>query len=194
VKDIRERAVAMQSYARQAKDGQLIEDATDIRLRAERRAGPLLADMAGGGERRAQGGDQKSKSHDATLKLADIGVTKTQSSRWQRVGALDDEAFESRVAVAKKHAISSVEATAGERTTESGMSRSELLREMAERGERQTPVSARLVALRSLLRLLRVVRVPYCLQHLLERLALLLDFYGLPGLAPGAIKDHRDCH
>ena len=45
--------------------------------RAERRAGEMLAEME------LQGGDRKSKSHDVTLKLDDLGINKKQSSRWQ---------------------------------------------------------------------------------------------------------------
>ena len=117
VKDIRDKAAAMQAYARQAKDGELIGWATDIRLRAERKAGQLLAEMKENGEREA-GGRPEKRSHDATVSLNDLGISKTQSSRWQKLGALADGDFENRLVAAKKQAVSSVEATAAERAAE----------------------------------------------------------------------------
>lgn len=72
--------------------------ATDIRLRAERRAGDLLREMADRGERDTGYGDRKSESHAAIPKLKDLVVTKTQSSRWHRVGLLDADGREVRAA------------------------------------------------------------------------------------------------
>lgn len=61
--------------------------------------------MKENGERDTGYGDRKSEYRPDTPKLKDFGVTKLQSSRWQKLGALDDDAFENRVEVAKGRAV-----------------------------------------------------------------------------------------
>jgi len=89
-KDIRDKAVAVQAYARQANDHTLIVHATDIKLRAERRVGELLREMRERGERDNGRGNRNPvlKSQAAIPKLADLGVSATQSSRWQELAEM----------------------------------------------------------------------------------------------------------
>jgi hypothetical protein len=98
-KDIRDKAVALQEYARQAMDTALLRDATEIRLRAEQRAGELLAatpDTPPGPRPKEIGCDPEPISRPPTL--AELGVTKSQSAKWQKLAALPADKFEVRVA------------------------------------------------------------------------------------------------
>lgn len=107
VKDIRDKAEAMAAYARQAKDTELIQFATEIKVRAERKAGGMLAAGFESGERARSGGAMKKESPPPTL--SDIGISRDQSSRWQSLANMSDEHFETAVATAKD--------TAGQVTT-----------------------------------------------------------------------------
>lgn len=107
-------------YAKQANDNELVEKATEIRVRAQRKAGEMLALSRERGQRAGQADAGKigaaerwnSESEPATSHpptLAEIGITKDQSSRWQSLASMSDEHFETAVETAKS--------TAGEVTT-----------------------------------------------------------------------------
>lgn len=112
VKDIRDKAEAMAAYARQAKDQELILWATEIKVRAERRTGELLRSMDKNTGVRLSGsiagherGSASRMSHDETTEtLAEIGISRNQSSRWQALAAMPEEHFETAVATAKESA------------------------------------------------------------------------------------------
>lgn len=99
VKDIRDKAEAMRLYYRQVNEGlEAQNEVAEIKIRAERRIGELLK----GAELNKGGRPSKNRSHDATsLSLDDIGISKTQSSRWQTIAAVPDAKFEETVAKAK---------------------------------------------------------------------------------------------
>ena len=96
VKDIRDKAMALEHYARQARNTEAERQAIQIRMRAEQRCGELLA-----GREMAKGGNPN-LSHDTTgcgaKTLSDLGISRDQSSQWQRLAAIPAEQFEADLA------------------------------------------------------------------------------------------------
>ena len=83
-----DKALALERYAQQAMNTDAERQACEIRIRAERRCGEMLPDVL------EHGGDRKSesRSHDATLNK--LGISKQQSSRWQKLADIPDKQFE----------------------------------------------------------------------------------------------------
>jgi hypothetical protein len=92
VKDIRDKARAIEMYARQAQNTEAEERAREIRLRAERKCGQMLAD---GGDRADRGRPTK-MSDERTL--SDLNISRNQSSQWQKLAAVPDDVFEEALA------------------------------------------------------------------------------------------------
>ena len=102
-KELISQAEAFRVYARQADLGLEAQNhAGEIKLRAQRKAGELLTEM----EKRG-GGDAirtKTRSQDVTKlppTLADLGIEKMQSHRWQKVASLPVDVFEKEIAETK---------------------------------------------------------------------------------------------
>lgn len=101
VKDIHDKAAAMTAYARMANDTQLEADASELRLRAERRLGAMLADQKqtvglNRGGRPSQTGTDSGQVF--APKLADMGIDRNLSARSQKVAGIGEQAFEAVVA------------------------------------------------------------------------------------------------
>jgi len=97
VKDIRDKARAFELYAQQAQNTEAERQACEIRLRAERKCGLLLRDRE-----KAKGGAQPGVGRkgaagmqsDGPTALSDLGISKQQSSDWQKLADVPDDAFE----------------------------------------------------------------------------------------------------
>jgi hypothetical protein len=92
VKDIRDKARAIEVYARQAHNTEAERQACEIRLRAERKWGQLRESEIVPPHRPAEVSDDATLNPQRTL--ADLGVTRDQSSQWQKLAAIPEDEFE----------------------------------------------------------------------------------------------------
>src|SRR5215831_11994123 len=103
VKDIRDKAIAMAAYARQAKNRDLEADAVEIRMRATRRLDQLRQAQKDsvGLSAGTRGSRVKGARVDDKPTLASQGIDKHLAHQGRVLGRLSDEKFESVVADAR---------------------------------------------------------------------------------------------
>jgi hypothetical protein len=88
---IRDLAKAAEVYLRAAQQaGDAANDAAEIRILAEHKAGGILRDMKDTKQRAGSGGDYTNGASSLNVtKLQDLGVSRMQSSRWQKLSDID---------------------------------------------------------------------------------------------------------
>jgi hypothetical protein len=99
-KDIRDKALALEAYYRQARNLDAEREAANVRLRAERRVGELLKELARADT--AAGGDVKSASVRETpiqpspyaTALSEQGISRQAASRYQALANIPAPVFE----------------------------------------------------------------------------------------------------
>jgi hypothetical protein len=108
VKDIRDKALALEEYARQACNIKAERKAAEIRIRAERKAGKLLAEIEKSKGGRPKTVEKNSLHHEASF-VADqketpyqqakreAHISDTQADRWQQLAAMPHGDFEGRL-------------------------------------------------------------------------------------------------
>lgn len=99
VREIRNRAHAIEVYSAQALNYEMEHKAARIRLRAERRCGELLKEAKKNGTRKSDGRPKK-PSDDTRVSpktLAELGITYQQASDWQKLADVPKDKFEERL-------------------------------------------------------------------------------------------------
>ncbi len=89
VKDIRDKALALENYAKQARNMDAENQAKAIRLRAERKAGELLKETS------KRGRPEKRSSRPT---ISEQGISKYQSANWQALADVPIDDFERELA------------------------------------------------------------------------------------------------
>jgi N6-adenosine-specific RNA methylase IME4 len=140
VKNIRDRALAMQMLAKQVRDSELIDKATELRLRAERRLGEMiiaqketvgLATGAAGIGKSASAVPEEYRTQPPTL--ASAGIDKKLSASAQKIAAMPASAFEAHLSATQKQAFDALRKTTAEK--------------QARRAERETELAGKILAL-----------------------------------------------
>ena len=89
IKQIHDQAEALRVFVRSASMGLGLQNqVAEIKFRAERKAGMLLAAA------KLWGGRRHTQSPNRSLRLADLGITKQQSFRWQKEASIPESDFE----------------------------------------------------------------------------------------------------
>jgi len=104
VRDIRNKAEALRIYLKQAGESLAMQNrCAEIKIRAERKAGEILQET---GRKRGET-DKAIRSRDDSIyeelppTLHEMGVTPTQSHRWQLIASIPEEKFEQHVETIK---------------------------------------------------------------------------------------------
>lgn len=97
VKSFRDKALAVEAYAKQAQDFELEYDAAIARVRAERKCGSLLSDLDKPQGKRSD--LNLVERNDQVKTLSEMGINKDQSSKWQQLAKMPEHEFETAINV-----------------------------------------------------------------------------------------------
>lgn len=93
-----DKAAAVREYGRRIKNRQIEIDAIEIRVRARRRRGELLRELEKAGHLRPGPEKVIDQGPIERVTLADLGISKNESSEDQKIAAIDGNSFERLVA------------------------------------------------------------------------------------------------
>ena len=104
VKTMRDKALALEHYARQAQNVTAERKAINVRVRAERRAGQLLRGLQKSDGGRPKKNSVKAKHSSFAEAKQEAGITDGQATHWQQMAEMPEEKFEENLADVKKNA------------------------------------------------------------------------------------------